>query len=115
MRSDGFRDLLSYRVGRIERSEGVLKHDGNLAAAHLTVLFVRIACRLAAAQHYAPGSDFRLLRKDPHDRLAEDAFAASGFPRDSNNLPLPNGQGEIAHGTYFSPFCVEYNGKVLYF
>ena len=45
------------------------------------------------------GSDFRLLRKDPHDRLAEDALAASGFPRDSNNLPLPNGQGEIAHGT----------------
>ena len=115
VRSDGFRDLPSYRVGRIERSERVLKDNGNLASAHPAVLPVRIARRLAAAYHNAPGSDLRLPRKNPHNRLAEDALAAAGFPCDSNNLPLPNGQGEIAHGTCFSPFCVEYNGKVLYF
>ncbi len=114
MALQGFCDLPSDGVHRIERGHRFLENHADSVAAQPAVIRIRQPHQLAPVEPNA-AADHGAIRQQAHHCQRGDGFAASGFADQSQRLATPERETHVANGLRGPAAGVEPDAEVLHF
>ena len=83
---DGFHDLVSHRIDRIEGGHGILEDHSAVSSAEILHLLGSIFGDVLTLEQYFALCDMAVSVQDLHDGIGRDRFAGTGFAYDSQAL-----------------------------
>ena len=115
VQQDGFHQLLSDRIGRVEAGHGILEYDGDLVAADIFHdLFVG-ADQLLSVILDGAGDDLSGGCQDLHDRVGRHRFAGAGFAHDPQDLSAFEIERNAVHCAHLARIGKKGGVQVFYF
>ena len=115
MQHDRLHQLMSDRIGRIQRGHGILEDDRDLVAANgLHDGFIR-ADELLPVKLDGTGYDLAGCGKNLHDGIRGDGFARAGLADDAEHLAAVEVEGYAVDGFDFTRGGKEGCMQIAYF
>ena len=115
MGEDGFRELSTNRIERIEAGQGVLENRPDFLAADSSHLFIGQVINAPAAENdFAPGDTTGRVEQSD-DGIAGRRFPGTGFADYTQNFTLVDMKGNIVDRGQYSPACGKFDPQVVNF
>src|SRR5664280_916373 len=114
MQGNGFTNLISNSVDRIERRHGLLEDHGDLVAPYRTHLFFIFLQEVFPMEEYLAFNDLaRRIRNESHDREGRNRFSTARLAHQTYNLSSVDRQVNTIHGRNNTVLCVEERAQIL--
>src|SRR5664280_2202059 len=108
MQGNGFTDLITNRVNRIERCHRFLEdHRDFVAAYHAHLFFILLEKVFPMEEDLASDDLARRIRNEAHDREGCNGFSTTGLAHQTYNLSPVNRQINTIHGRNNAVLCIE--------
>ena len=111
----GLRHLLAHLHDRVKGGQGILEHHGQVVAANLVELILRIFEQILALV-----DDFSALHDgvggvDADDGLGRDGLAGAGFPHDGKGFALVQVEADAANRLDIAACCMKGQAEIFHF